>query len=142
MHHVGAAFPPGGKDCPDPVDRAGRGRDAEALVAAELERRGWRVVARNLRAGRGEIDIVALCAGVLRVVEVRSRASRSAGDPVESVGAAKRRMIARTLAAALARGLLPAHREVRFDVAAVVWPAGGRPEILLYENAFDAFDLL
>jgi putative endonuclease len=133
MHHVGAAFPPGGKDCPDPVDRAGRGRDAEALVAAELERRGWRVVARNLRAGRGEIDIVALCAGVLRVVEVRSRASRSAGDPVESVGAAKRRMIARTLAAALARG---------FDVAAVVWPAGGRPEILLYENAFDAFDLL
>ena len=125
------------------ADRRERGRAAEALVRRELERRGWTVLGANLRAGRGELDLCALQGGVLHVVEVRSRVGRHAGHPLESVGPAKRRRLARTVAAALAAGRLPRHREVRYDVATVVWAeAGAAPEVELFEAAFDALDLL
>lgn len=97
----------------------------------------------NLRAGRGELDLCALQGGVLHVVEVRSRVGRHAGHPLESVGPAKRRRLARTVAAALAAGRLPRHRELRYDVATVVWAEpGATPEVELFEAAFDALDLL
>ncbi|MBN1773139.1 MAG: YraN family protein [Deltaproteobacteria bacterium] len=123
--------------------RLERGRAAEALVRRELERRGWTVLGANVRAGRGELDLCALAGGVLHVVEVRSRVGRHAGHPLESVGPAKRRRLARTVGAALAAGRLPRHREVRYDVATVVWARPGDvPEVQLFEGAFDALDLL
>ena len=124
-------------------DRAGRGRTAEALVAHEIESRGWMIFGRNVRLGRLEIDLLALHAGILHVVEVRSRVGRHAGDPLETVGPAKRRALSRAVAAAAARGILPPHREIRYDVATVVWAdAGARPELVLHEGAFDALDLM
>jgi putative endonuclease len=129
---------PGGPD-----DRIARGRDAETRVAEEMEARGGRILCRNLRAGRYEIDLVVLRAGVVRIIEVRSRVGRSAGDPLETIGPAKRRALARAVAGAVARGLLPRGREIRYDVATVVWDApGAPPEVRVYENAFDALDLL
>jgi len=125
-----------------PTARLERGRAAEALVRRELERRGWTVLGTNVRAGRGELDLCALAGGVLHVVEVRSRVGGHAGHPLESVGPAKRRRLARTVAVALAEGRLPRQREVRYDVATVVWPeAGGAPRIEVFEGAFDALDL-
>ena len=124
-------------------DRAGRGRAAEALVAQEIESRGWMIFGRNVRLGRLEIDLLALHAGVVHVVEVRSRVGRHAGDPLETVGPAKRRALSRAVAAAAARGILPPHREIRYDVATVVWAdANAQAEIVLHEGAFDALDLL
>lgn len=133
-----AARPPG-----DGGSRADRGRRAEDLAVRAVERLGWRILARNLRAARGELDVCASHRGVLHVVEVRSRTGRRRGTPLETVGAAKRRTLARTLAAALAAGLLPRHREVRFDVASVVWLGADRdPEVTIHPDAFDAVDLL
>jgi putative endonuclease len=124
-------------------DRTARGRVAETLVTERLDARGWKVLCRNLRVGRLELDVVALFEGVLHVVEVRSRVGRHAGDPLETVGPAKRRALARAVAAALARGLLPRGREIRYDVATVVWEHdGAEPHFALHENAFDALDLL
>jgi len=124
-------------------DRTERGRVAEALVTQRLDARGWKVLCRNLRVGRLELDVVALFDGVLHVVEVRSRVGRHAGDPLETVGPAKRRSLARAVAAALARGLLPRGREIRYDVATVIWEhEGAEPQLALHENAFDALDLL
>jgi putative endonuclease len=124
-------------------DRTERGRVAEALVTHRLDSLGWKVLCRNLRVGRLELDVVALGGGVLHVVEVRSRVGRHAGDPLETVGPAKRRALARAVAGALARGLLPHGREIRYDVATVVWEHdGAEPQIALHENAFDALDLL
>src|SRR6266852_5446256 len=59
-----------------------RGDDAETLVATELESAGWRVLARNVRIGRGELDIVAVDPGPppeLVIVEVRWRGRRDYG---------------------------------------------------------------
>lgn len=69
------------------------GDDAEASVAARLARSGWRILARNVRAGRGELDIVAIDPGPpaeLVIVEVRRRARRDFGLAEETLDWRKR----------------------------------------------------
>lgn len=86
------------------------GRAAEARVAERLAASGWTILARNVRCGRHELDIVAMDPGPpasLVVVEVRWRASRSHGLPEETVGHAKRRALHAGLGCLLARGTLP-----------------------------------
>ena len=86
------------------------GRAAEARVAERLAASGWTILARNVRCGRQELDIVAVDPGPpawLVVVEVRWRASRSHGLPEETVGRAKRRALHTGLRCLLARGTLP-----------------------------------
>jgi putative endonuclease len=48
------------------------GRTAEGLVAARLQRAGWRIVGRNVRLPSGELDIVALDGSTLVFVEVKA----------------------------------------------------------------------
>ena len=109
------------------------GRRAEAIVARELERRGWRMVARNARpkAVRGELDIVALDGSDLVVVEVKAGrvgAQRGPVSPVEMVGARKRARL-RVLASAWARehrAELPRGAGLRIDVVGLRLDAAGR----------------
>lgn len=49
------------------------GRRSERLAARHLRRVGLDIVARNVRGGRDEIDLVARDGGVVAVVEVRRR---------------------------------------------------------------------
>ena len=58
------------------------GDAAEALVASRLEAAGWTILARNVRLGRDELDLVAIDPGpprALVVVEVRRRGRRDFG---------------------------------------------------------------
>jgi putative endonuclease len=100
-----------------------RGARAEALVAEELVRRGWVVLARNWRARGGELDVVVERAGVLRFVEVKAR---DEDDPtgLEAIGHDKRRkLVAAAEAWLLERGLPEV--EVAFLVAVVSFEADG-----------------
>jgi putative endonuclease len=72
---------------------------AEALAGRFLEAQGLTIVARNFRARRGEIDLVARDGDTLVFVEVRLRRSQSHGGAAESITAAKQ---ARLFAAAQA----------------------------------------
>lgn len=79
------------------------GDAAESLVAERLEQLGWKVVGRNVRVGRAELDIVAVDpegrpGPVLVVVEVRWRGRRDYGLAEETVDPRK---LARLRAAAL-----------------------------------------
>ncbi len=78
-------------------DRATAGRAAEALAARFLEGHGLRVVERNYRCRRGEIDLIARDGATLVFVEVRLRTGERFGGAAASVDARKR---ARVLAAA------------------------------------------
>ena len=81
-----------------PADaRAAAGRAAEDLAARFLDAWGLRVVARNFRTRRGEIDLVARDGATLVFVEVRFRRSASHGGAAESITPAKQ---ARLIAAA------------------------------------------
>jgi putative endonuclease len=113
-----------------PAQRAGDA--AEQLVADRLTRLGWRILGRQVRVGRAELDLVALDPGPpasLVVVEVRWRARRDFGLPEETVDHAKRAHL-RTAAFRLREtGQLPDGSllppiPLRFDLVAV--EPGGR----------------
>ena len=97
------------------------GRAAEEAAARYLIHDGWRLLGRNVRIGRGELDIVARRGPVLAFVEVKARRTRTCGAPEDAVGAAKRRQIARLAELWLAARpwALTGVDEVRFDIVAV-----------------------
>jgi putative endonuclease len=103
------------------------GDDAEALVAERLTRQGWTVLARNVRVGRHELDLVAVDPGPpprLVIVEVRSRGTRAFGLAEETVDFRKRRHVREAAWTMLAAGALPDGRTLpalqpRFDLVVV-----------------------
>lgn len=115
------------------------------MVEAALRADGWTILARRARAGRAELDLVAVDPGpprTLVIVEVRWRRRRDYGLAEETVLAGKlavlRRGVGRLLqAGALADGTpLPA-LPARLDLVAVEpSPAGGRPR-LRHHRAID-----
>ncbi len=89
----------------------------EARAARFLARRGWRILARNWRGGGGELDIVALRAGMVAFVEVKSRVDPGAlHDPV-TPGQRRRWMAAGH--AFLARRPDLARASARFDLITI-----------------------
>lgn len=122
---------------PDP--RRTLGAEGEARAAAHLESLGYRILARNVRAGGVELDLVAARGPVVVFVEVKTRRGRRFGAPEEAVHAAKRARLVRGAAAWL-RAERPAARRVRFDVIAVDAPPAGPFRLRHIEAAFDASD--
>ena len=117
--------------------RRATGRRGEDVAAAFVAALGWRVVVRNFRCRAGEIDVVALDGDTVVFVEVRARASRGFGTPLESVDGRKQAQVGR-----VARHFLSARgwheRAARFDVVGVrldVDPPG-------VEHVRGAFDLI
>jgi putative endonuclease len=107
------------------------GDAAESLVARRLERDGWRILGRNVRVGRLELDLVAVDPGpppCLVVVEVRWRARRDFGLVEETVDHRKRTRLRTAAWALLERGTIGPDRarlprlSLRIDLV-VVEPA-------------------
>jgi putative endonuclease len=97
------------------------GRAAEAAAAQYLTRRGWALLGRNVRIGRGELDLVVRRGDVLAFVEVKARRSTACGTPEDAVDGRKRRQVARLAELWLAARpwALRGVSDVRFDVVAV-----------------------
>ncbi len=106
------------------------GRAAEAAAARYLVREGWSLLGRNVRIGRGELDLIARRGGVLAFVEVKARHSLAFGSPEDAVDGRKRRKVARLAELWLScrpwalRGV----NDVRFDIVAV--DASSRPPVV------------
>ena len=113
------------------------GDAAEAAVAAQLAAAGWTVMARNVRVGHGELDIVAVDPGppaTLVVIEVRWRTRRDFGLPEETFDWRKRRRFRDAAFGLLDRGRLAdgrslPHLPLRFDLVLVEPPAGEAAEL-------------
>ena len=99
------------------------GKRGEDLAVEHLRRQGYRVLERNWRCARGEIDIVATDGSSLVFVEVKTRSSCDFGHPLESITLVK---LARLRSLALAWSL--AHPEsrgsLRIDAIGVLAPYG------------------
>jgi len=109
------------------------GDDAEAMTAARLEAAGWTILARNVRLGRDEVDILATDPGpppAFVLVEVRHRGRRDFGVAEETLDWRKRRAIRRAAGFLLEHGRLPDGRALpalplRVDLVAVDVGADG-----------------
>jgi len=118
------------------------GRRGEDIAADLLQQMGMDVLARNVHAGKGEIDIIALqtvTAGAkveafVRFIEVKSRHEPMEGDPLEAVNSQKQRKIASAAKEWLSSGKCheALHEagfvtagEYHFDVVTVVWNEPG-----------------
>jgi putative endonuclease len=106
--------------------RARLGQRAEEAVALYLESAGFSIVARNLRLGRLELDIVARRAELVLVVEVRTRGAGAWTSGLGSVSRAKRDRIRRA-GQRLWRDRYkadPSVERMRFDAASVRFEGG------------------
>jgi len=113
------------------------GEAAETVVSNWLARSGWRILGRNVRVGRNELDIVAVDPGPpcrLVAVEVRWRRRPDHGRPEETVDRRKLLRLRVALAAIAAAGRLPDGARLPPCVAAVdvvgVMPEGGRARLV------------
>ena len=109
------------------------GRIGESKAAKFLNKqKGMRVLVRNWRQGKDEIDLVCEDRGVLVFVEVKTR-SGPAGSGYYSVNRRKKnaqRRVCLSYMSQLARR--PAH--FRFDIVEVMVGTGGRIDLHHYEN--------
>jgi putative endonuclease len=99
-------------------------RCGEAIAEQFFVLRGYQVVDRNAREGRGELDLVALDGETVVFVEVKFRSARDRVGPFGAVGAKKREDMARAAARWLASRRL-FDRSVRFDVIGITWGTDG-----------------
>ena len=108
-------------------------REGEDLVAEYLKGKGWKILVRNFRTRRGEVDIIATIDSTLAFVEVKTWGLAVMNDVEYSVN--RRKIKTYTY---LSRYFIYTHREyddyfVRYDLA-YVDASGGRLKYL--ENAF------
>jgi putative endonuclease len=108
----------------------------EDLAVAELQRRGYAILARRYRRRSGELDIIARDGATLVFVEVKTRDGDAFGDGGEAVTALKQRRMTRTAVDYMMRHRLTG-AACRFDVVSIRVDAG-RPTIEVVQNAFDA----
>ena len=104
----------------------------EDMAAAYLETAGYRIVARNWRFHRNEIDIIAIDGDTLVFVVVKKRLDSAHGYGCEAVDHAKQQRIRRVAEAYLAcTKRSQADTKCRFDVVSI-----DDDKILLFKNAF------
>ena len=107
------------------------GNDGEDFACAYIQEQGMKILVRNFRFGREEIDIIAKDGDIVVFIEVKARQSAAMGRPEEAVTAQKRRAIIYAATGYLKQNRLLESR-IRFDVAAIC----GR-EIKYIKAAFD-----
>lgn len=106
------------------------GRKGERVACRYLLRQGYDILARRYRGRSGELDIIAFDHGTLAFVEVKTRDSRSFGEPWEFVDWQKQQNLRRTAEEFIAQYDLGQYA-YRFDIVSVV----GNEAVLL-RNAF------
>jgi putative endonuclease len=113
------------------------GDAGERLAASRLAAQGWTILGRNVRVGRGELDLVGIDPGppaALVVVEVRRRGRRDFGLPEETLHHRKRAALRRAAGALVERGVLAdgtrlPRLPLRIDLVAIDPGPDGTPTV-------------
>jgi putative endonuclease len=121
---------------PAPTLNQSAGITGEDLACAELQRRGYAILARRYRTRYGEIDIVSERGGTVVFVEVKARRSNRRGLAAESIPFWKRRRIGAMALDYLAWSARP-HARCRFDVVAIDGLGTNAQTLRVIEGAFD-----
>lgn len=102
-------------------------------------RAGFKLVERNVRLGRGEIDLICRDGDTVVFVEVKCRRATWGDSPAAAVSWHKQRQLTRLAQHYLKwRGLEDVR--CRFDVVSVTIDAAGRTGLVHVRGAFDAIE--
>ncbi len=114
------------------------GKIAEDLAAGHLQKNGYRILARNFRFQKAEIDIVAEKDEFIIIVEVKARSTDAFMLPQEAVTKTKMRSIVSAANHYLEES--GKQNEVRFDIISVLPDNKRNLKIDHIIDAFQAFD--
>ncbi|MGG5209371.1 YraN family protein [Chryseobacterium sp. MIQD13] len=114
------------------------GKKAEDLAAEYLHKSGYKIVTRNFRFQKAEIDIIAEKDNLIVVVEVKARSTDAFMLPQEAVTKSK----IKSIVAAANHYLEEFNKnsEVRFDIISVLPDEKKNLNIEHITDAFEAFD--
>lgn len=110
------------------------GNLGEEIAARFLQKKAYKIVQRNYRWARGEIDIIARHDNVLVFIEVKTARGNSFGPPENWVDQRKQKQIG-LVAEKYLQENDTSGTECRFDVIAVELQ-GTKPQVRHIENAF------
>ncbi|MFL9834016.1 YraN family protein [Chryseobacterium terrae] len=120
------------------ADHNDLGKEAENLAAEYLIKNGYKILVRNFRFKKNEIDIIAEKDNLIIVVEVKARSTDFFILPQEAVTKGKIKTI--VSAANHFMEEFNKDQEVRFDIISILPDNTGKLEIEHIEDAFEAFD--
>ncbi len=114
------------------------GNLAEDLATDYLSRKKYKILGRNYRYQRAEIDIIAEFEGIIIIVEVKARGTDFFMDAQEAVTKGKIKSIVKCADYYLRSNEID--KEVRFDIITVVPDEHKKLQITHIEDAFQSFD--
>ena len=114
------------------------GNLAEDLAVEYLEKKNYRIIARNFRYQKAEIDIVAEFDDLIVVTEVKARSYNTVIEPQEAVTKKKIKSIVMCTDFFMQDRTID--KEVRFDIITVLPDEKGVLQLTHIEDAFQSFD--
>lgn len=123
-------LPSGAPERPDHETGRRGERAAEEFLRRE---KSFRIITRNWRCAREEIDLVCRDGQVLVFVEVKTRAAGARVPGYYAVDKRKKKALHRACREYL-KQLRQKPQTFRFDVVEVGMSAGGKPEVLHFQN--------
>ena len=112
------------------------GQKAEGLATTLLQKKGYRIIGRNVRLPGGELDIVAQLGEVVVFVEVKARRTEIHGGALHAVTGEKEHRLVK-LAAQYRSQHDFGQQSCRFDVILCQEQSNGTLDIDHIENAFE-----
>jgi putative endonuclease len=94
------------------------GNEGEKYAAKFLADKGYQILATNWRYGKKEIDIIARKAGIIAIVEVKTRTTDYFGRPEESVNLAKQKYLVEAANHFIQQ--IDFEADVRFDIISIL----------------------
>jgi putative endonuclease len=111
---------------------------AEDLAAEFLLKNGYKILVRNFRYQKAEIDIITEKDSLIIIVEVKARSTDVFNLPQEAVNKKKIKLLVSAADHYLEK--FNKNQEVRFDIISVLPDEKGNLSIEHIINAFEAFD--
>lgn len=115
------------------------GKEAEEAAAKYLQCHGYKILERNYRYLKAEIDIIAMDESTIVIVEVKARSSTYFMSPQDAVNNSKMKLL--ISAANQFLETYPENADVRFDIMSLTLDANKQLKIEHIKEAFDSADV-
>ena len=114
------------------------GKESENLAVEFLEKKGYKILVKNYRYLKAEIDIIAETENQIVIIEVKARSTDTFINPEEAVNKKKIRLLISAANHFLEENEID--KEARFDIIAILPTEENQFQIKHIENAFDITD--